>query len=152
MDSLRKSLREGPVQGEEADDFNWSGEDNHCAAKPKESKVPKDKPIPESVTQSLIIAWLRTRGVFCFRVNTTGVWDENLKRHRVLNGIGALKGVSDILGVLKDGRFLAIEVKSSIGKLSPDQVEFLSKVNQSNGLGIMVRSLIEAKEKLNELV
>ena len=33
-------------------------------------------------------------------------------------------GCSDILGMLKDGRFLACEVKAPKGKLRPEQREF----------------------------
>lgn len=64
------------------------------------------------------------------------------------------KGVSDILGILPagigggPGRFLAIEVKTKTGKVSPDQVKFLERVNQFGGLGFVARSVDEVIDTL----
>ena len=50
-------------------------------------------------------------------------------------------GCSDILGMLTNGRFLAIECKSRTGRLSPEQAAFLDAVNAGGGLGIVARSV-----------
>ncbi len=52
-----------------------------------------------------------------------------------------VKGLSDILGQLKDGRMLAIEVKRKSGRLSDDQADFVAKVSANNGLAIVARSV-----------
>lgn len=51
----------------------------------------------------------------------------------------AFPGCSDILGMLTNGRFVAIECKSTDGELRDDQRAFLSLVNQHGGLGFIVR-------------
>lgn len=59
----------------------------------------------------------------------------------------------DILGILPDGRFLAIEVKKdSKGKPSKGQIEFLSTINQSNGVGFVAFSLKCVKENLDGII
>ena len=47
---------------------------------------------------------LQLRGVFAFRVNTTGIFDPGRNVFRSFQG---MCGVSDILGLLDGGRFLA---------------------------------------------
>jgi len=74
--------------------------------------------------------------------------------HRViqLGGIGGRsnsgKGISDIIGVLKDGRFLAIEIKTQQGRLSEEQREFLDSVSRSGGLAFVARSLDDVASAL----
>lgn len=58
------------------------------------------------------------------------------------------KGCSDLLGQLKDGRFLAIECKRKGGKLSSEQEHFLSMVNQFNGVAFVATSYKDVFEKL----
>ena len=51
------------------------------------------------------------------------------------------KGCSDIIGQLRDGRFLAIEVKKIGAGPTEDQVEFLAKVQRANGVAFVAHSL-----------
>ena len=46
------------------------------------------------------------------------------------------KGIADILGIYQ-GRFLAIEVKKPGGRVSPEQVKFLQRVNDEGGIGFV---------------
>ncbi len=48
-------------------------------------------------------------------------------------------GCPDVLGQLKDGRLLAVEVKAPAGRLRPEQRAFLSLVRQHGGLAIVAR-------------
>ncbi len=50
------------------------------------------------------------------------------------------RGCSDIIGQLKDGRFLAVECKAPCGKLSEDQAAFLEQVRKHGGVAIVARS------------
>ena len=50
-------------------------------------------------------------------------------------------GCPDIMGQLTDGRFLAIEVKSARGKLSPEQSAFIDTVRAAKGVAIVARSV-----------
>jgi len=49
-------------------------------------------------------------------------------------------GCPDILGQLKDGRFLGCEVKSATGRASAEQTLFLARINQAGGLGFVARN------------
>jgi len=50
-------------------------------------------------------------------------------------------GCSDIIGQLKDGRFLAIEVKSPVGRATEAQDAFLALVATHGGVAGVVRSV-----------
>lgn len=50
------------------------------------------------------------------------------------------RGCSDVLGQLKDGRFLACEVKAKAGRLRPEQSDFLERVRRFGGVGIVARN------------
>lgn len=60
------------------------------------------------------------------------------------------KGSSDILGILPNGKFLAVEVKAKNGKLSIDQEEFLKRINDNDGVGFVVYNLDDLINKLSQ--
>ena len=49
-------------------------------------------------------------------------------------------GISDLLGWARGGRFLAVEVKTPAGRVTPQQQAFIDAVNAAGGLGIIARS------------
>jgi len=106
--------------------------------------------ITESEVQNQIIGWLCLNQIFNWRQNTMGVYmgqDEN--------GKGKFRkapstGVADILGVLPDGKFLAIECKRPGGKPTPEQIEFIDNVNANNGIGFIADNLELVMEKLEK--
>ena len=51
------------------------------------------------------------------------------------------RGMSDIMGMLKGGRLLAIEVKSATGRIQPHQQEFLDALSAGGGLAFVARSV-----------
>lgn len=53
----------------------------------------------------------------------------------------ARKGVSDIIGVLPDGRALFIEVKSAKGKASEHQLAFIKEANDAGALAFVTSDL-----------
>jgi VRR-NUC domain len=57
-------------------------------------------------------------------------------------------GCSDVLGMLRDGRFLAVECKSPTGKLRPEQAVFLERINGAGGVGFIAR---DCRDVLREL-
>jgi len=63
----------------------------------------------------------------------------------------AFKGCSDVIGQLKSGKLLAIEVKSQKGRLTLHQSEFLKKVNDNGGVALVVRSVDELENHLNNV-
>ena len=66
---------------------------------------------------------------FCWRANQIPV------KGRAFIG---LKGVSDLVGIYK-GKFLGVEVKTTTGKLSPEQEFFMDKIIKMGGIAILAR-------------
>ena len=93
----------------------------------------------ETDIQHNILTFLKHKGIHCWR-NNTG------RRGKVNYGF---KGSSDIIGILPDGRFLAIEVKKPKQKPSADQREFLDRINSFGGFAIWVTSLDEARKQMS---
>ena len=87
----------------------------------------------ESDITKSIIQFLRACGCFCYKH-----WAGPMGR----------KGVSDIIGCLPDGRFLAVEVKTDRGRVSQFQEQFIQDVNRSGGLGFVARSVREVRDRL----
>lgn len=50
-------------------------------------------------------------------------------------------GCSDVIGQLRDGRFLAVECESKTGRPSPEQAAFLERINAAGGVGFIARDL-----------
>ena len=104
-------------------------------------------PLPkESEIKKAILQYLALRGVFAFTVHTTGVPRGNGVMWKNYSA-----GVSDILGVMKGGRFIAIEVKTPKGKASDKQKQFLLNVIDKGGLGFFASSVDCVKSILDGL-
>lgn len=50
------------------------------------------------------------------------------------------RGCSDLLGQLKDGRLLAVEVKGPKGRIRPEQAAFLERVRGNGGMAFVARN------------
>ncbi|MEI7614175.1 MAG: VRR-NUC domain-containing protein [Betaproteobacteria bacterium] len=50
------------------------------------------------------------------------------------------KGCPDILGQLRDGRIVGVEVKAPKGRLRPEQSIFIDRVNSTGGLAFVARN------------
>lgn len=92
--------------------------------------------VNEKDLQKEILDYLqKVLGIFCWR-NNTGAFYKNNHFYRF-----GKPGASDIIGILPDGKFLAIEVKRPHGKLKPDQRMFLDEIGCNGGVAIVARSL-----------
>jgi hypothetical protein len=60
-------------------------------------------------------------------------------------------GCPDVLGQLKDGRFIGCEVKSSTGRLRPEQTVFLERIRGAGGVGFVARDLRDVVRELGPL-
>lgn len=117
----------------------------------------------EKQIETQILTWLNyQKDFFCFKINTVGIFDPVRKVFRKNQNRFVINGTSDILGLYK-GRFIAIEVKTPqtykqfmtyiIGDkpISPSnnkvatralqQQDFIDKINDHGGSGIVVHSL-----------
>lgn len=100
----------------------------------------------ETGVTNVILAYLHHRGIFAWKQVQAGIWDPV---RNVYKGFHGLRGVSDILGVLPNGKFLAVEVKSPSGRVSEEQERFIAKVNELGGRAIIARSIEDVKVGLN---
>lgn len=57
-------------------------------------------------------------------------------------------GAADISGLLNDGRRIEIEVKSAVGRQSPDQKNYQAMIERFNGIYILARSVADVAEAL----
>lgn len=110
---------------------------------PEPKKKPKAKPETKIVHDCMLV--LQTHHIFAWRNNTGATW---MNGRPVFYG---LKGSSDIIGLLPDGRFLAVEVKSSGGKQSDSQKSFERGVVNNHGVYLLVHTAGELNDKLQTL-
>lgn len=64
------------------------------------------------------------------------VWIHNNLAVRKRKFIGRL-GVSDVIGITKDGRWVACEIKTLNDRLSTDQIIFLNDVKKAGGVAYL---------------
>lgn len=100
------------------------------------------KRTPEQQVKTEISEYLASKGYLFWWAPSTGIYDHKINKFRPLNGKYQRKGVADILGVLKDGTFFAIECKSpQSNRVSEDQKSFIEAVNAFGAVAIVARSV-----------
>ena len=102
---------------------------------------------PEKLIEYQIFNFLKIHRVFCWKNESTGVFDPKKKVFRTNKNPHKIKGVSDILGVF-EGKPLAIEVKSYSGTVRKEQKEFIKRINEEGGIAFVARSIEDVAEKL----
>jgi hypothetical protein len=90
--------------------------------------------LTEAVKRYLIL-----RGIFCWRNNTVGVYDPVRKVYRLNKG--QLRGVADILGIMPDGTFIAVEIKTGRDRLSEYQIAYREEVRNHNAIYIEAHTI-----------
>ncbi|MBY0578448.1 MAG: VRR-NUC domain-containing protein [Burkholderiales bacterium] len=91
---------------------------------------------PEAAILAAVLAALRNhpRVAWIERMNSGAIkTDDRFIRY-------GFRGCSDIIGQLKGGRILAVEVKAPGGRLTPEQCDFLDLVTRHGGLAFVARS------------
>ena len=94
---------------------------------------PFKPPTAETLLTRSIRSLLNAAGIFHWKVH---------------QGLGAVPGVPDLLGVYKGGRLIAIEVKAPKGKVSPAQQMFIDAINGAGGNAFVARSIDDVIENL----
>jgi len=84
------------------------------------------------------LAFLKLYGIFAWR-NNSGTSHNGKVRY-------GLVGSSDIIGILPDGRFLAIECKYGKGKTTPEQDAFLAEITRNGGEAFIARSVDDVQK------
>lgn len=102
------------------------------------------KPLNEHKICSAIIEHLNYHGCCVWRVNSGVIKKEYKGKSRMIRM--ARKGTSDILGLTKYGRFIALEVKKPETRrtVTRFQNEFLEKISMYGGIAAVVTSADEA--------
>lgn len=113
-------------------------------AKKKKRLEPLEKDI-----QSAILKFLQLHRVFAWRQNSGAMTGSYKGKSRFVR-FTSITGVSDIIGMTHNGRFIAIEVKRKNGKLRPEQEQFIDKVNQNGGLAFVARSVDDVETALRK--
>jgi len=97
---------------------------------------------------TLIINYLNAKGHFVWRHNS-GVTHASyttkagVRKDRMWRS--GLKGSSDIIGIAKDGRFIAIECKVGANKPTPLQEEFIASVLAHKGYACVAYDLSDVE-------
>lgn len=101
---------------------------------------------PEKILQKSILHFLQVKKFFVWENKTAATFNPNTGWRR----FDGLRGVSDLLGILPRGRFLAIEVKTGKGRLTQAQKEFITEINERGGLAFVARSIEDVERGLAE--
>lgn len=101
---------------------------------------------PERIIEKQILEFLRIIGIYCWKNQSQGTWDAKIGAYRKASAY-SIKGASDILGIIQ-GRFLAIEVKSPGGVVTPEQRIFIARINAEGGISFISRSVEQTAENL----
>ena len=104
--------------------------------------------VNETQIVKVCLQWLRINGFFAWRQNT-GAMQATYKGKRRFVRFGE-PGMSDIVGITQEGRAFFIECKMPGRKLTTAQAEFLNSVKAFGAIGIVVHSLDELMEKLQD--
>lgn len=107
------------------------------------------KPLSEKQIENQILSFLKSCGIFAFKVKSMGTFDPKRGMFRSPSP-WYRKGVSDILCCIA-GRFVAFEVKTPKGRLSDHQKLFLKDVESAGGVATVVRSVDDVKSFLEGL-
>jgi hypothetical protein len=114
---------------------------------PAEQREPSEAEILRAIVQLLkrhprvAMSWRQNSGTFQERNR-----DGSVRYIRA----NTARGMSDIMGTLKDGRTLAIEVKSRTGRMRPGQEEFLASIRAAGGVAGVCRSVEDAQKLLGD--
>ena len=120
---------------------------------PEPKKRPKREPAPAEQRQPSEAEILRAimsllkrhpRVAQCWRQNSGTFAERNRDGSMRYVRANTARGMSDIMGVLRDGRTLAIEVKSRTGRMRPGQEEFLASIRAAGGVAGVCRSVEDA--------
>jgi len=90
---------------------------------------------PENGLKRAILSYLHFHKIPAWRINSGAVKIQN----RYIRF--SVPGIADLIGVLPDGRFLAVETKSAGNTLTPAQKDFLETITKNNGVAIVAYSI-----------
>ena len=110
-----------------------------------EQQTPRTNRRPEAAALVEVLKALRTHPAvaWCERMNSGAAKVEG----RFIRF--GFKGCPDVLGQLKDGRLLGVEVKAAKGRASPEQAAFLGRIRGAGGVAFIARDLRDVQRELD---
>jgi len=112
---------------------------------------PSGEPSEAEILRAIIqLLHRHPRVAQCWRQNSGTFQERNRDGSVRYIRANTAKGMSDIMGILKDGRTLAIEVKSRTGRMRPGQEEFLQTIRSAGGVAGVCRSVEDAQRLLGD--
>ena len=129
------------------DQLAWAAATQGGPEMPAKPKPRKKSTRPERPVMRAVLAALRMhpRVAWAARMNT-GVARYGQHGDRMVR-FGTV-GMSDFIGQLPDGRFMAVECKAAGGRASPAQQAFLARVNTAGGIAFVAKSVEDVSEYL----
>lgn len=98
----------------------------------------------ESELLSFALTCLKQSGLVYWRVPNGPVMHS--LGGKVIRKCSPIKGFPDLAGVFPNGRFFAIELKTDKGRLSPEQLDWITRLNMSGAMAVVLRSKDEIRE------
>jgi hypothetical protein len=127
------------------DAFAWAAEQSQIKAEGNAAQARPDFN-REAKVQGEVIAWIRRAAphVIAFSIPLGGLLRSKAEGAR-LRWLGALAGTPDLCVIAPGGRAFFIEVKSEVGRLSPEQRELHERLIRIETPVAIVRSLDDAR-------
>jgi hypothetical protein len=115
----------------------------------------KAKPQSEADLQRAVFAWMKSHGIFAWRMPVGPVVQRQVVRGAMQTHWkkSPLKGFPDIAGVLRRGRpgvLFVLELKSKRGECTPEQVSWMVDLQAAGAAGAVVRSLDDLYRVMRE--
>lgn len=115
---------------------------------PKRERKPVNKNAPplERDVLKAVLKYLshHQKVAWCTRINAGGTSFSDGHGGQHFVRFNYKRGISDIIGQMKDGRFLACEIKREGESLMDHQRDFLNEVLKNNGVAFVARSVHDA--------
>lgn len=92
----------------------------------------------ESELLSYAITRLKASGLVWWRV-ANGAVMHNIGGKVVMKK-SPIKGFPDLAGVFGEGRLFCIELKTATGRLSPEQKDWITRLNMSGAMAVVLRT------------
>lgn len=102
----------------------------------------------ENVVKNEILEYLRLCKIYAWSNNTGAVSVRSPRGRDRFIRFGK-PGSSDILGIMPDGRFIAIECKAERGRLSVMQRDFLEDIRSRGGVAFVARGVEDVERELH---
>ena len=111
-----------------------------------EIQTPRTNSRPEAAALVEVLKALRTHPAVA--------WAERMNTGAARVGSRFIRfgwpGCPDVLGQLKDGRLLGVEVKAQAGRLRPEQALFLERIRCAGGVAFVARDCRDVLRTLGE--